>query len=153
MRKFVAVLLLPVLLAGCASIVSHSEWPVALSTTPDGASVEVVNEAGEVVHRGVTPCTVTLSAHHGYMAGEDYTVRCKKDGCEDGAGEIRSYVNGWYMGNFLFGGLTGLLLVDPLTGSMWKLPPKVHIDLAPHGAATVAQPAEPPAAPTAEPSQ
>jgi len=33
-------------------------------------------------------------------------------------------LNGWYIGNLLFGGLIGLLIVDPLTGAMWTLDPK-----------------------------
>lgn len=31
-------------------------------------------------------------------------------------------MDGWYVGNIIFGGLIGLLLVDPITGAMWKLP-------------------------------
>jgi hypothetical protein len=33
-------------------------------------------------------------------------------------------VNGWYVGNVIFGGLVGFLIVDPLTGAMWVLEPK-----------------------------
>jgi hypothetical protein len=32
-------------------------------------------------------------------------------------------VDGWYFGNLLFGGLIGLLIVDPATGAMYKLEP------------------------------
>jgi len=31
-------------------------------------------------------------------------------------------LSGWYWGNILFGGLIGVLIVDPITGKMWKLP-------------------------------
>lgn len=30
-------------------------------------------------------------------------------------------LNGWYFGNLLLGGVIGMLIVDPATGSMWKL--------------------------------
>ena len=32
-----------------------------------------------------------------------------------------AYLNGWYIGNVVFGGLIGLLIVDPETGAMWRL--------------------------------
>jgi hypothetical protein len=32
-------------------------------------------------------------------------------------------VNGWYFGNIIFGGLIGLLAVDPATGAMYTLKP------------------------------
>ncbi|MBK9107742.1 MAG: hypothetical protein IPM92_05015 [Saprospiraceae bacterium] len=28
---------------------------------------------------------------------------------------------GWYWGNILFGGLLGILIIDPITGAMYKL--------------------------------
>ncbi|KGQ53534.1 hypothetical protein IO44_11000, partial [Gallibacterium anatis str. Avicor] len=34
-------------------------------------------------------------------------------------------IDGWYIGNILFGGIVGLLIVDPITGAMYKLPPEV----------------------------
>jgi len=31
----------------------------------------------------------------------------------------------WYLaGNIVFGGIAGWLIVDPLTGAMWRLSPK-----------------------------
>lgn len=32
-------------------------------------------------------------------------------------------LSGWYLGNVVFGGLIGLLIVDPLTGAMYNLTP------------------------------
>ncbi|MEW6291598.1 MAG: hypothetical protein AB1545_17315, partial [Thermodesulfobacteriota bacterium] len=37
---------------------------------------------------------------------------------------VESKANGWYiLGNLLFGGLIGYLIVDPATGAMWNLTP------------------------------
>jgi hypothetical protein len=33
-------------------------------------------------------------------------------------------VSGWYFGNLLFGGVIGMLIVDPLTGAMYNLTPE-----------------------------
>jgi hypothetical protein len=38
--------------------------------------------------------------------------------------KIKSKIDGWYFGNLIFGGLIGLVIVDPLTGSMWTLSPR-----------------------------
>ena len=47
---------------------------------------------------------------------------------------IKSRMSGWYMGNLFFGGLVGLLIVDPLTGGMWALPQEeVGVGLTPSG--------------------
>jgi hypothetical protein len=37
---------------------------------------------------------------------------------------LESNVSGWYVGNILFGGLIGMLIVDPITGAMYTLSPQ-----------------------------
>jgi len=34
---------------------------------------------------------------------------------------VKCSLNGWYFGNIIFGGLIGLLIVDPATGAMYRL--------------------------------
>ncbi len=51
-------------------------------------------------------------------------VDISKQGFETKTVEITSPLNGWYVGNIIFGGLLGILIVDPLTGAMWTLSPK-----------------------------
>jgi hypothetical protein len=36
---------------------------------------------------------------------------------------INARIDGWYFANLFLGGWIGMLLVDPLTGAMWKIPP------------------------------
>jgi len=38
-------------------------------------------------------------------------------------------MSGWYWGNILIGGLIGMLVVDPLTGAMYKLPDGANANL------------------------
>ena len=39
--------------------------------------------------------------------------------------QLKATANGWYIaGNFVFGGLIGWFIVDPLTGKMYNLSPK-----------------------------
>lgn len=34
---------------------------------------------------------------------------------------IEAGLNGWYAGIIVFGGLLGLLIIDPATGAMWRI--------------------------------
>jgi hypothetical protein len=38
--------------------------------------------------------------------------------------KLDSSLSGWYFGNIIFGGLLGMLIVDPLTGAMYNLTPE-----------------------------
>lgn len=109
-------------LTGCASIVSKSDWPVSVTSASPGVAFTVKNENGVAVTHGTTPAVVVLSSHGGYFSGADYTIECA-----GGTTPLASRLNGWYVGNVVFGGLIGLLIVDPATGAMWKLPEMVQL--------------------------
>jgi hypothetical protein len=91
--------------------------------------VSITNRSGKVVHSGSTPLTVTLKKGAGYFKPENYVLRFTKDGYQPRELNIRGSVSGWYFGNILFGGLIGMLAVDPATGAMFKLQPE-SIDAA-----------------------
>lgn len=135
MRKFnVRFALIPAALAmlsGCASIVSDSQYPVSVITTPAGATFEVRNRAGNVIHSGTTPGSVTLKSGAGYFKGETYTIAFRKEGFADQQTTLNSSLDGWYWGNIVFGGLIGMLAVDPATGAMYKLPEDTTTSLMP----------------------
>ncbi len=65
----------------------------------------------------------------GYFRGQTYTLRFMREGYPDRQVELDSSVDGWYWANILFGGVIGMLIVDPLTGAMYKLPDEVSADL------------------------
>lgn len=125
MKRMVSILAIAALcggsLSGCASIVSKSSWPVNVQSNPSGAKCVVAKENGFPLHTGETPMTVTLESSDGFFQTAKYTVTCNKDGYEKSAAQISSHLNGWYLGNIVFGGLIGLLIVDPATGAMYKL--------------------------------
>lgn len=131
MKKLVlaSAILSSTLITGCASIVSESTYPVAINTNPSEATFVVTNEHGVDVHSGRTPTTITLKSGDGYFSSANYTITFKKDGYADKVYVIESSLDGWYWGNILFGGLIGMLIVDPATGAMWKLPESQHITL------------------------
>lgn len=119
-----ALLFLSLAATGCASIISDSAYPVAITSIPDQADFVVTNQKGDKVHSGKTPSTVTLKSGAGYFDGEKYSINLSKDGYKDQVTTVDTYLNGWYFGNFAFGGLLGMLVIDPLTGAMWRLPEK-----------------------------
>ena len=141
MKKFMYVLLLvfpiiTVLMMGCASIVSKSEYPVNINSQPQGAQISIEDRQGTTVFKGITPAVVTLSTKAGYFKGENYTVSFKKEGYDIYTTQIKRGVDGWYWaGNLFFGGLVGWFIVDPLTGAMWTLKDvNVYLNLQPSSA-------------------
>lgn len=125
----IAAVFVMLVLQGCASILGDSRYPVSVSSAPPGASFEIADKNGQIVHSGHTPSTVTLKSGKGYFSGQTYTLRFKKDGYPDRSVTLDSSVSGWYWGNIVFGGLIGMLIVDPATGAMYKLPDFVSADM------------------------
>lgn len=52
----------------------------------------------------------------------DYRIKVTKPGFNDIYATLQHSIDGWYWGNIIFGGLIGMLIVDPATGAMYKLP-------------------------------
>ena len=122
MKKHIALIVVAsaVVLAGCASIVSKSEYPVAVTSNPTGADFVVKRANGLPIASGVTPATITLAASDGYFKPAKYSVEFRRKGVVQSV-PLTAKVDGWYFGNILIGGLIGLLIVDPATGAMWSL--------------------------------
>jgi hypothetical protein len=116
---------------GCASIVSKSQYPVTINSNPSGATVTVTNKRGVDVQKATTPATVTLAANAGFFSPASYSLQFEKDGCFPASTLLSAGMDGWYIGNILFGGLIGILIVDPATGAMWKLDDPVCGNLSP----------------------
>jgi len=106
---------------GCATIVSPSRFPVGISSTPPAAKIKVTNKDGRIISDSSTPISLTLDSGNGYFSRAEYHVRFEKDGYLPHEEVIRSSFNGWYVGNILFGGLIGFLIVDPISGAMWEI--------------------------------
>ncbi|MFT3856476.1 MAG: hypothetical protein QM742_02820 [Aquabacterium sp.] len=112
-------------LSGCATIIGDPAQVVPIASTPSEASISIVDERGSEVFKGNTPTTVTLQKSDGtYWGGKTYTVKIAKEGFESQSVVLKATPNGWYLlGNFVFGGLIGWFVVDPLNGDMYTLSP------------------------------
>lgn len=129
MKKGLSIGIMLLAFSSCSSIISKSEYAVAIASNPAASTFTVVNRAGLSVHSGVTPATVTLKSSSGYFKGEVYTFTFKKEGYPDKLFAMHSSIDGWYFGNILLGGLIGMLIVDPATGAMYNLPSRIDVSL------------------------
>lgn len=129
MKRIIASSIFFIALTGCSSIISKSEYAVAIDSAPSSARFVIENKNGKKVHSGVTPTTVTLKSSAGYFIGEEYTILFTKKGYSEKTHTISSTLDGWYIGNLVFGGPIGLLVVDPATGAMYNLPKRVDVSL------------------------
>lgn len=109
-------------LASCATIMGKSA-PETLNvrSTPDQARVIITDESGAKIFEGKTPTSLPLEKKKSYFGGKKYDVKVFKEGYNEQIVTVDTKVGGWYIGNLLFGGLIGLLIVDPATGAMWTL--------------------------------
>jgi hypothetical protein len=113
-------------IAGCATIVGSPTHVLPISSTPSDAVILITDEKGAQVFKGNTPTSVTLQKSDGsYWGGKSYTVTISKPGYETQTIPVTASPNGWYIaGNFVFGGLIGWFIVDPLNGHMYNLSPE-----------------------------
>ena len=113
---------------GCASIVHSGNRSISISSDPPGATASI-RKAGttainDVVVVNKTPCTVSLDPRGGYFRGQSYVLRLELPGYQTAEVQLTPRMSGWYWGNLIFGGLIGMLAVDPATGAMWNISPE-----------------------------
>jgi hypothetical protein len=140
-RFILLVMILP--LVGCASIVSNDPGVVNIKTDPPQADCIVTNARnGQEVASIKSPSQLTLETDQGYFKPAKYVISCHKPGYLDNNQSLEADFDGWYVGNILFGGLIGMLIVDPLTGAMWdienknilvRLSPSSRLSMTPEG--------------------
>jgi hypothetical protein len=119
-----------VTLNGCASLISGSYDEVAFTSSPNSAAFNIKDENGKTVHQGTTPASVVLERSDGYLDGQTYQVSFSAPGYLPKTESLDTTFNGWYFGNLIFGGLIGLVVLDPATGAMWDLPSTMDVKLS-----------------------
>ena len=128
--RYLVLLTLPLLLSGCATVFDGGSDEIQIDSDPNGARVTIFDEYGDVVASGRTLFKVALKAGGNYR-NKSYRVQVEKIGYEPKQFLIEGKGNNWWWGNLLYGGPLGALVVDPITGNMWKLDPaevKVTLD-------------------------
>ena len=123
-KKIVVAVLAMSALSGCASIVHNGMREVSVASDPPGAKVSIYNRSNALVTTQTTPFVAQLEPKYGYFRGQTYRLVFEKDGFAPAEAKLTSTVSGWYFGNIVFGGLIGMLAVDPATGAMFNIVPK-----------------------------
>lgn len=130
MKKVVHLVLIATLLitsTQCASIVSKSKYPVLINSDPTAAEISITDRKGDIIFTGKTPAAVALNSGAGFFMKAKYIIKYTKPGYDEINIPIEATLDGWYFGNFGFGGLIGFLIVDPATGAMYKINEEIII--------------------------
>ncbi|MDH5638472.1 MAG: hypothetical protein OEZ04_08275 [Nitrospinota bacterium] len=112
--------------SGCATIIDGGPQSIQISSDPTGADITVLNmNTGDIVTQSATPYTAVLERGAGYFTRGMYQITLNMPGYKEQTFIVEGAVNiGPYVfGNILAGGPIGSLIVDPITGAMWKLEP------------------------------
>lgn len=109
------------ILTSCASIIHGPTQSVDITSQPAGATITIDGQ-----EYGQTPKTIELK-RKGRLKGEAsekkmYNVKVELDGFYPYELKIKREMDGWFLGNLLFGGLLGII-IDASNGSMYKLTP------------------------------
>lgn len=127
--------------SNCATIVSKTSYPVGIDSDPVKAQVTITDRKGKEVFKGGTPATVHLKCGAGYFKRAIYTIVVEKEGFQKSTITLNANLNGWYFGNLLFGGFIGLLVVDPISGAMYRMKNKdVRTTLVPLNGTSMNEP-------------
>ena len=110
-----------ILFTSCASIVSKSSYPISINSAPSEAQIVIKDKKGIEIFSGQTPATLKLKSGSGFFGKARYQVTFNKSGYQTKTVPIEFKLNGWYFGNLLFGGVLGMLIIDPATGAMYKI--------------------------------
>lgn len=123
-RRFLP-LCLALAIGGCATIMQGSSEQISVASTPTGAQVFVDGREA-----GITPMIANLSRK------DRHVLSIRMDGYRPYELPIARSVSGWVAGNLVFGGVPGLI-VDAVTGGMYKLTPTQVTATLGEGAATL----------------
>lgn len=124
------IMVMPVLITSCASILGKSSYPVSINSNPNGADISITDKKGKEVYKGQSPATVSLKSGAGFFSRAEYQVKISSKGYAEQVVPVIYKLNGWYFGNLFLGGFLGMLIIDPATGAMWKLDtPPISITL------------------------
>ena len=110
-----------ILFTSCASIVSKSSYPISINSAPSEAQIVIKDKKGIEIFSGQTPATLKLKSGSGFFGKARYQVTFIKSGYQTKTVPVEFKLNGWYFGNLLFGGVLGMLIIDPATGAMYKI--------------------------------
>ena len=125
--RIIAVSLLLPFSISCATFLNGTTQGITFNSNKAGIYVTVLNDSGQCVFSGRTPCKARLERGAGYFKSGAYEIyyeekpgycKVKYPGIIRGKVDLFSYL----LMN-VTSGFIGYLIVDPSTGAMWVLNP------------------------------
>lgn len=120
MTKFLLGLIICFTFTGCATIVSGSTKSLHIKSDVEASNISITDLNGKEIYNGRSPATVLLKSGAGYFKKAGYNVVVTAPGYDAQKYFIEYKMNAWYFANIFIGGALGMIVVDPLTGAMWK---------------------------------
>ena len=118
------------ILSACASVFSHSVYPVNIHSTPAGVPIVITEHStGVTVFDGTTPANLNLDASSGFFQKAKYRVTFKKEGYAEVVFPISPKVDGWFIASILLTGFVGIV-VDGASGAMYKLEGSYFVNMS-----------------------
>jgi len=118
-------------LTGCASIVSDNDSTTYIQTMPEKARCTL---HGQDFKRVVeTPDSVHLPAE-----AAPIVVSCESEGYRTASATLDTEMDGWILGNIIFGGVVGAV-IDASRGAGMEYPPQFMVSLDPIAFDTIAK--------------
>jgi hypothetical protein len=122
MKTFVISIFLSFLFTSCATIGSKGIYHIPITTVPADAEIRVYDKNDFLMAVMSSPDTLSLKPSSGYFKRAEYYVHIAKDGYQPSVVPVyfvmdRKYLYNIYTAVFM---PIGLLLVDPVSGAMWK---------------------------------
>lgn len=113
-----------ILVDGCATICSRIDYSISIDCNEPDAHVDIYRH-NEFIETVTAPTNIVLSARGGFYRPETYKFEFYKAGFTIDTQELTASLDYWWFGNVPIGAtspisLLCVLLVDPLTGAMWK---------------------------------
>lgn len=123
--RLIAILLAPLWLANCATVVEGTDQSVQITSVPAGASCDLSRAGGLIGSIASTPGTINV-----VKSNDSIQVVCSKEGFLDETAFLRSGLKGTTFGNILLGGFIGLA-IDAGSGAMYQYPTSLKVHLPP----------------------
>lgn len=122
MVRFLSFFIALLLFQSCATIRSTNTYTIHLQSEPSGASIEVFDRKNTIIHTTQSPDSVVVKSGAAYFKRSEFTVTVTKPGFIPATAKIEFEVDKKYYQNFHTSFLmpVGFLIVDPITGAMWK---------------------------------
>ncbi|MBT4922122.1 MAG: hypothetical protein HON23_03820 [Rickettsiales bacterium] len=116
--KSLALFIVITFLLSTVSAVSNSGHHVNVMSVPEGEKFFIWDVSGDQIGLNSAPSIVSLDLGNGSVNMANYLVKYKFAGHK--SNKSRSDLDNWYWSNIIFGGLDGVIILDPKTGEMYK---------------------------------